>query len=100
MGFRKRIWMSYVTLLIAVAILCAAAFTRLYMRQYRRDEYSTMGTLAQQISARMDQQVTIMQAAVDSVLSDTEILNTIRYLGQRMKGIPIGRSWWTRSVSS
>lgn len=83
MGFRKRIWMSYVTLLIAVAILCAAAFTQMYMRQYRRDEYSTMGTLAQQISARMDQQVAIMQAAVDSVLSDTEILNTIRYLGQK-----------------
>ena len=83
MGFKKRIWMSYIALLIVVAILCAAAFTQLYMRQYRRDEYSTMGTLAQQISARMDQQVTIMRAAFDSILSDTHILNAIRYLGQK-----------------
>lgn len=83
MGFRKRIWMSYVALLIVVAVVCTAAFAGILMRQYRQDEYSTMETLAQQISARMDQQITIMQAAIDSVLSDTEILNNIRYLVQK-----------------
>ena len=80
MGFQKRIWVSFVALLAAVALICGTVFVALVMRRYEQDEFATMQTLAQQSAAQLDQQIGLMQAAIDSILSDMEVLDNLKYL--------------------
>ena len=80
MGFQKRIWVSFVALLAAVALICGTVFVALVMRRYEQDEFATMQTLAQQSAAQLDQQIGLMQAAIDSILSDMKVLDNLKYL--------------------
>ena len=86
MGFRRRLWISYLAILLAVALIGSAAFVALQTHRYMAEEFATMDTLAQQVVARMDLQIAVMQAAIDSMLSDRELLNDMQYL--TLNGVP------------
>lgn len=80
MKFKKRILLGYITVLLSITLIGGTAVISLLMRQYRRDEQSMMETLAQQTISQLDSQITLMQAAMDNILSNKEVLNSIYYL--------------------
>lgn len=84
MRFKKRILASYMLVLMVVCFVGGTAVISLLVRQYQKDECTTMETLAQQTVSGLDSEITMMNAAMDSILSNKEALECIYYMG--MKG--------------
>lgn len=80
MKFKKRILASYILVLLVVCLVGGTAVISLLVRQYKKDERSTMQTLAQQTVSQLDSEMVMMNAAMDNVLSNKEALNSMRYL--------------------
>ena len=100
MGFQKRIWMSFVALLVTVVLIGGTVFVAFVMRRYEQDEFGTLEALAQQSAARLDQQIELMQAALDSILSDMQVLDNLKYLvNNRTRDLLHTQALWEVTVA-
>lgn len=96
MRFQKRLLLNYVMILfISVVMICSISFYALW-RHYVEEEYSYLRTISAQMLRQLDMEYNSMRGVTESLLSDSDILESLRILSQT----EVGRSYRTEAEIS
>lgn len=80
MRFRTRMILSYAVFVFLAALILGVAYNSYTTREYKRNEYKNVEFLSERLANQFDDSLKTMKSITDYILSDTNMLNSIRTL--------------------